>query len=115
MRSLNIPVLGKGRLHIWHGLNFIRILLCLGYATTIQELNAIVKLIIPFAGPLIPVPYFIASPSHIPIAFPIGIAEVRGFVERSGSPLVAVVCLFYYYCFGRRGFVYHYWTTEVTT
>ena len=81
---MNRPVLGKGRLHIWQGLNFIRILLCLGYATTIQQLNAIVKLIIPFAGPLIPVPYFIASPSYIPIAFGMGTiveALVRVFVK----------------------------------
>ena len=40
---------GKGRQHLSQVINFIRILLCLGYATTIQELDAIVKLIIPFA------------------------------------------------------------------
>ena len=68
---------GKGRQHLSQVINFIRILLCLGYATTIQELDAIVKLIIPFASPVIPLPDFVASPSHIPIAFTIGIAEVR--------------------------------------
>jgi len=83
---LNRLVLGKGSRQIWQGLTFMGtplLRLCyyyIGKARLGQVLNTIVIVVKPFAMPLVPFPYLIASIAYVPVTLHCTVLVFKAYV-----------------------------------